>query len=257
MTKSLLRTRMMKSLMTKLGYGNYLRRLTKNAFCDQQMLLSGLKVQKIFDIGAHVGQTATEYSRLFPESTIYCFEPFPESFEKLCKRFKGNSLVKPIQFAVSDKAAHARKFYVNQCSNTNSLLPTVEDVTCWSNIQNVATIEVPVTTIDDFCKKEAINEIQILKMDIQGGELLALKGATEKLHQEAISLIYTEVEFVPLYKKQALFYEIYNFLSDYGYTLFDIYDINYTQSGQLIWCNAIFLSAHVHARMIKRTNESQ
>jgi hypothetical protein len=52
MTKRLLRTSMMKSLITKLGYESLLRRLTKNAFCDQQMLLSGTKVQTIFDIGA-------------------------------------------------------------------------------------------------------------------------------------------------------------------------------------------------------------
>ena len=250
MTKFLLRTRLVKSLMRKLGYGSYLRTLSKNAFSDQQMLLSGVRVQTIFDIGAHVGQTAVKYSRLFPESRIYCFEPFPESFEELRRRFEGNSLVKPVQFAVSNKAARAHKFYVNQSSNTNSLLPTVDDVEYWipSNIiKNVATIEVPVTTIDDFCKQESINEIQILKMDIQGGELMALEGATEKLNQGAISLIYTEVEFVPLYKDQALFYEICDFLSGYGYTLFDIYDVRYTRNGQLIWCNAIFLSAHARA----------
>jgi hypothetical protein len=151
-----------------------------------------------------------------------------------------------------------RKFYVNQCSNTNSLLPTVDNVEHWipSNIvagfQNVATIEVPATTIDAFCKQESINEIQILKMDIQGEELMALKGATEKLNQGAISLIFTEVEFVPLYKNQALFYEICDFLAGYGYTLFDIYDINYMANGQLVWGNAIFFSAHVRARMIKK-----
>jgi len=258
MAKFLLRTRLMKSLMTKLGYGSYLRTLSKNAFSDQQMLLSGIKVQAIFDIGAHVGQTVAKYSTLFPESTIYCFEPFPESFEELRRRFKGNSLVKPIQFAVSNKVVPTHKFYVNQCSDTNSLLPTVDDVEYWSNILNVTTIEVPVTTIDAFCKQESINEIQILKMDIQGGELMALKGATEKLNQEAISLIYTEAEFVPLYKDQARFYEICDLLSGYRYTLFDIYDVHYTRNGQLVWCNAIFLSARMRARMIKKIiNESQ
>jgi FkbM family methyltransferase len=261
--KFLLRTKATKSLMTKLGYESYLRRLSKNAFSDQQMLLSGIKVQTIFDIGANVGQTAAEYSRLFPKSTIYCFEPFPESFEELRTRFRGNSLVKPIQSAISNKVVHTGKFYVNQLSNTNSLLQTVDDVAHWiplnivAGFQNVATIEVPVTTIDDFCSQESINEIQILKMDIQGGELMALKGSTEKLNQGAISLVYTEIEFVPLYKNQALFYEICDFLAGYGYTLFDIYDVHSTRNGQLVWGNAIFLSAHVLARMIKKTNESQ
>lgn len=217
--------------------------LRRDAFHDQQMLLSGTQVQTIFDIGANIGQTTAKYSSLFPESTIYSFEPLPESFQKLHRRFKGNNLVKPIQLAVSDKVGK-RKFYVNQDSGTDSLLPTVDEVGYWvapNIIKNIATIEVPVTTIDDFCRQVSINEIQILKMDIQGGELMALEGATEKLSQGFISLIYTEILFVPIYEGEALFYEICNFLSGYGYTLFNMYNFYYAKNGQVKWGDAIFI----------------
>jgi len=216
---------------------------SRDAFRDQQMLLSGTRVQTILDIGAHIGETAVRYSSAFPESTIYSFEPFPESFQELRRRFKGNGLVKPIQLAISNKAGR-RKFYVNQASGTNSLLPTVDDVGYWVTpdlVTNIATIEVAVTTIDDFCKQEIIDEIQILKMDIQGGELRALEGATEKLRQGSVSLIYTEILFVPIYEGQALFYEICNFLSGYGYTLFNMYNCCCSRKGQVKWGDAIFI----------------
>jgi len=226
----------------ELYYG--LRGITKDAFYDQRMLLSDTKVQTIFDIGASGGQTTAKYSSLFPEATIYSFEPFPESFQKLRRRFEGNSLVKPIQFAVSNKVGK-RKFYINQNSATNSLLPTTDDAEYWADspnaIRSVTTIEVAVTTIDDFCKQESINEIQILKMDIQGGELNALQGATEKLNERSILLIYTEILFVPIYEGQTLFYEICNLLSGYGYRLFDMYNFAHARNGQIKWGDAIFV----------------
>jgi FkbM family methyltransferase len=181
---------------------------------------------------------------LFPEATIYSFEPFPESFQKLRRRFEGNSLVKPIQFAVANKVGK-KKFYVNQNSATSSLLPTTDSAEYWVDpnaIKNITTVDVAVTTIDDFCKQESIDEIQILKLDIQGGELMALQGATEKLRQGSILLIYTELLFVPIYEGGALFYEMCDLLSGYGYTLFNMYNFYHARSGHIKWGDAIFVS---------------
>jgi FkbM family methyltransferase len=165
------------------------------------MLLCRNKVSTIFDVGAHTGETVAKYKPLFPRSTIYSFEPFPESFEKLRKRFVSDSSVKPIPIAISDKAG-IREFYVNQLSEANSLLPRPTSGRRYypMNAQTITKIEVPVTTIDGFCKEQSISEIHILKMDIQGGELMALQGATEYLSRGLIALIYTELLFVPHYE---------------------------------------------------------
>ena len=238
------------SLKRNLVYLGYeIRRITTGAFHDQRMLLSGTRVRTIFDIGANTGKVTARYSKLFPEATIYSFEPFPESFQKLRRRFEGNSLVKPIQFAVSNKVGK-KKFYVNQDSTTNSLLPTGDDAGCWvdpNDMKSVTTIDVPVTTIDNFCKQESIDEIQILKMDIQGGELMALVGASEKLGQGSILLIYTEILFVPIYEGEAFFYEICGLLSGYGYKLFNMYNFYHARNGHIKWGDAIFVSPRLSA----------
>lgn len=237
------------SLTRNLGYlCHELRRITTGAFIDQQMLLSGTRAQTIFDVGANIGKSTAKYSSLFPESTIYSFEPFPESFQKLRRRFEGNSFVKPIQLAVSNKVGK-KKFYIYQDSTTNSLLPTVDGAGHWVEpdaVRNIATIEAPVTTIDNFCKREAIDEIHILKMDIQGGELMALEGATEKLSQGSILLIYTELLFVPIYEGETSFYEICDLLSGYGYTLFNMYNFYHTRNGQIKWCDVIFVNPRLN-----------
>jgi FkbM family methyltransferase len=238
-----------KSLIKKLGYD--IVPGSKDPFHVQQMLLSSIKVKTIFEIGANIGQTVEKYGSVFPESIIYCFEPFQESFEVLHNRFKKNTLIKTFQLAVSNKTGKTR-FYVHKKSATNSMLSTMDNVEYWVNangIQHIKTIEVPVTTIDTFCQQELINEIQILKMDIQGGELMALEGAIEKLSRRSISLIYTEITFVPIYKGQAQFHQICSFLFNYDYTLFDMYNLNYARNGQLKWCDAIFISPQVENKI--------
>lgn len=239
-----------KSLIRHLGYEVH-KVHYKDAFYDQKMLLRGDKVLTTFDVGANIGQTTAKYKTLFPESTIYSFEPLPESFERLCNKFERDNLVRPVQMAVADKTGIG-EFYVRQWSGTSSLLPLPKSGRRYypKKVETIIDkIEVPVTTIDDFCREESISEIHILKMDIEGGELVALQGATEKLKQHSIALIYIEVIFVPLFEGP-MFYEISNFLSNYGYTLFDIYNDSHARNGQLRSADAIFISPQIRRDVI-------
>jgi hypothetical protein len=65
--------------------GFELRRKGKSAF-DVQRSLCPKPRPVISDVGAHVGETSTEYRRLFPDGKIYAFELFPESFLALRSR---------------------------------------------------------------------------------------------------------------------------------------------------------------------------
>ena len=232
-----------------------LRGLVKCPYRDQRMLLADIGVVVVLDVGAHVGTTVAKYKKLFPEATIYGFEPFHDSYEKLRSRFSECKLVKPIQAAISNRSGTGQ-FHAYRNSATNSLLPADNQARqasdrgrCWmeqpSVIEELRTIDVPLITIDDFCERESIDRVDILKMDIQGGELMALEGAREKLRQAAISVIYCEMLFVPLYIGQASFDKVCNYLSSYDYRLFDMYNFTYTKSGRLEWCDAIFIGPMV------------
>ena len=224
----------------------YFRERPRDPFLHQQYLINShyKKVTTIFDIGSFIGNTVDKYRSLFPEATIYSFEPFPESYKKLGERFEADNLVKRFNAAVADKAG-TRQFFVRGRNDANSLLPSVTagqryDHTEAATINTV--IDVPVTTIDDVCRKESLPEIQVLKMDMEGGELMALRGAMDMLSQHLIGLIYTEVTFVPHNQDEPLFHEIVEFLSSYGYTLFDIYSIIRARNGQVRRADTIFVS---------------
>jgi hypothetical protein len=99
-------------------------------------------------------------------------------------------------------------------------------------------------TLDEFCRNKRINCIDILKLDIQGGELRALKGAARLLSERRIRLVYAEVLFVHIYQGQAWFDDLAAFLRSAGYSLFDLYNFVYTESGQVKWGDAIFVPGY-------------
>ena len=100
--------------------------------------------------------------------------------------------------------------------------------------------KVQVVTIDHWAERNGNPEIQLMKFDIQGGELLALRGGARIL-QNSTLLVYTEILFNSLYKNGSIFCEIDLFLRKYGFVLHDIYKPKYDPKGLLLWGNAIYL----------------
>jgi len=225
-----------------------IRLYAKEEYRDQRLLLKESSVGTIFDVGAHIGESAIKYSRLFPSSKIYSFEPLPESFRILQSRFKNSPRVIPIQAAVSNSEG-IQQLFSNVDSATNSLLPITSEAAQWADapgsIQLNQKVEVKTVTVDGFCRDRNIERVAILKMDIQGSELLALNGATGSLRERAISLILCEMLFVPLYEGQAQFYQVCAFLESFGYSLYGLYNFAYSGGGQLKWCDGLFVSPDI------------
>ena len=211
-------------------------------FFVQNFFLGKEKNLAVFDVGAYVGDIATTYAKIFPQATIYCFEPFPNSFNKLSHLAKSSS-IKPFQIALSDQNSQA-KLHINTDRSCNSMFPrpTAGAKYYSENSHYISQIEVETQTLDTFCNTEGIADIDILKLDIEGAELKVLKGALGKLSDKRIRLIFTEVMFVAHYEGGCLFHEVSDFLSRYDYTLFNLYNLKRARNGQLRWGNAIFLN---------------
>jgi FkbM family methyltransferase len=218
-----------------------------NAYSDQKLLLQNREVKIIFDVGANVGQTIIEYQKLFSNAIIYAFEPFAETFAVLSETYSTIDSLKPYKLAITDTTT-IKPFFYNKFNPTNSLLPICKESGKYVENQlteNIGSTDVKTITLDDFCQRESISKIHILKMDIQGGELMALQGAINLLSQKSIDLIYTEVLFAKLYEKQANFYDLCDFLEQYDYILYGLYNFSYGKNGVLAWGDAIFISPSI------------
>lgn len=224
-----------------LGYIQSLKKsdFQENAFDVQQKLMLNAP-NVIFDIGANRGDTAIKYSNLFPKATIFAFEPFEETFKKLKDNVKDYPNINIYNFAISDKIGETF-FYSNKNEDTNSILPSSKiGLSSDEQVKTIGQTIINTDTIDAFCVSHKIDKIDILKMDIQGAELMALTGAKKILDAKKIDLIYTETYFRRQYNNQPLFHEISKFLADYGYYLQDVYSPIYG-NGSIAWCDSIFL----------------
>jgi FkbM family methyltransferase len=213
---------------------------SKDPFIFQHNFFLKKKVNQIFDIGANTGITVERYHQLFPNAKIHAFEPFPASYQVLNKKFQDNSSIAMNQLGVF-KTKGSLDFFVNQNVDTNSLFqPIKSGLSSDNQTINIGKIFIDTISLDEYCNSNEIKKIEILKMDIQGGELDALIGAINLIKTKSIDLIYCEAFFIRQYLKQPLFYDIATYLDSNGYSLQDIYSPFYG-NGSLAWCDAIFL----------------
>jgi len=244
-----------KKVYEKYGYNlGVLKQKLEQDFLDQQKLLAGFEVKTIIDAGANVGQTTLKYKKLFPQAKIYAFEPFPESFRKLKENYEFDPLVKSEDAALSDKEGF-EFLQVNNSVCTNSLLKTeapasisFHDVD--NQIETKSEIKIRTATLDNYCAANKIGNIDILKMDVQGGELKILIGAENLLKNENISVIFSEVEFTRIYKDQPLFFDICAHLNKFGYSLYNVYNLHSAKNGQLVCGDAIFVNQKIRKNII-------
>ena len=212
-------------------------------------MLSPSRPQMIFDVGAHVGLAAARFRELFPGVKIHCFEPFPESFEKL---EAAASVLQPIElhrFALADTDGELQ-FSVNSNSATNSLLASDERAEVYwrgDTPRTLGSLTVKARTLDAFARDNAIEAIDVLKMDVQGGEYDVLQGAREMLSRQAIGLIYMELITAPTYLGQHRIREYLELFDANGYELFELYNFGRSH-GRLLQTDIIVVNAETLGR---------
>jgi len=139
-----------------------------------------------FDIGANIGWYAILLAKQFGKALqVYAFEPDDLNFSLLSGNLKRNAVenITPIKFAAAEEAATKTLYrYKEGNLGRHSLLPTEGLET-----QNVNTI-----TLDRFVEERHITpeKVKLIKMDIEGYEYFALRGAEKLLRH--MPLILTE-----------------------------------------------------------------
>jgi FkbM family methyltransferase len=140
-----------------------------------------------------------------------------------------------IQVVVSDVDDKEVDFKITNNGESSSILNLKTHLQEHPNIFVTEIRKLKTTTINTLFNKHQIpfDTYDFINLDIQGAELLALKGATEILPY--ITSIYTEVNEKELYENCVLIPELESFLSEYG---FERISISMTQHG---WGDALYM----------------
>jgi len=206
-----------------------------NSEDHQRMLVNDAKI--IFDVGANIGQSAKTYRRLYPCADIWSFEPFPSTYESLCRSLSDQKF-HPMALALSDRTSRT-KLNIGAVSITNSLLRRHSDTG--------ETIEVQTDTIDRFCREQEISNIDILKVDVEGAEDRVFKGAKEMFSRGAVRSVFVEVYFRPVYERMPLFWDLDTHLKKFGFGLCGLYSLSSSRDGFLSFGNALYLRQEEYA----------
>lgn len=149
---------------------------------DKLTTLDSVRNKHIIDAGGYVGDTALLFSS-YTDKSIHVFEASPSNMDIIRETIRLNQLenIVPVSKALGEKSGTAT-FSLGERNSCNSLVERPG-----YNYPNH--IEVSVITLDDYVRENNL-EVGLIKVDIEGGEQLLLKGAVETIRtQHPILLI--------------------------------------------------------------------
>lgn len=171
----------------------------------------------LIDVGANIGAfcfLAADVLRARGGRAI-AVEPLPQNFGFLEESLRANGLgdvIELLPVAVGD--AEGTLLLEEQRSGE---IANARPLT-WTNEDAAAAASVPMTTLDRLVREHAIRNVQFLKLDIEGAELFALRGARALLEEQR-PLVYAELHRQFMAANGTTFDEVAAFAASAGYDL--------------------------------------
>lgn len=173
----------------------------------------------IFDIGANDGRWSLELCRhLDAGAKFYLFECASYCFHGLERRMKDIPNAKIIKHALSDHQGSI-DFHVTTVGSGCGSVHERKDAGIID--YDYKKIKVEAVSLDNFCADNQIEHIDFLKMDIEGHEYTALKGALRMLKEHKISALSFEFGSSNV-NSRTYFKDFFELLSGNGYNIYRI-----------------------------------
>jgi len=169
----------------------------------------------ILDVGSRDLKQSIEFSSVYPEAKIHAFEPNPEQYN-ICKTASENyENINVYQYAVSDVESKLNFYVTHGNVGASSLLKPIH--VPFGTSQDYSCISVDCIRLDKWFTNNNIETVDILWMDTQGIELLALKGMGNFLR--TVKYIHCEAATSAYYEGHILKNDLDQFLIDSGFDI--------------------------------------
>lgn len=208
------------------------------AAIEHRQALAGIHVATIVDVGANKGQFALLAAELFPDATIYCFEPLEEPAARLRKML--GTGVKLFETAIGGSESQGI-INVSRRDDSSSLLPIAKQSEIFPGTELREKRVISVAPLTKYLSLEKLNQPALLKIDVQGYELEVLKGCDPLLFR--FGYIYLECSFIELYQRQALAGEVIVHLIDRNFWLSGVYNQVLDCNGRPVQADFLFTNA--------------
>lgn len=230
--------RVVNALVAPLGLEIRRRRARpgEDPFRDMKALAGDCRSPLIIDVGANEGQSVANFRRVFKSPRIHAFEPSRSTFDLLQRSTSGIA-----DLRLNNCAVGARESTLVMRENSSHVMssPLRLGRTGWGRI--TSEYEVPVVALDDYCERNRISKIDILKSDTQGYETEVLAGSARMLGSGNVHMVFVELILSDMYQDLPRWDLIVGFLLDRDFKLVAFCDANY-QEGRLGWLDALFVN---------------
>lgn len=166
----------------------------------------------VIDIGANIGYfTLLAADLVGPTGKVVCYEPNPTTFDQLQRNIALNPYtnIVSVQSALSDVAGKGR-ISVRRDSALNTFALTATE----------PGIDVQMETLDDSLRNLSIRKCDLVKMDIEGAEFLAVQGMEDTIARNPNIEFVIEVHPLQIEKLGGTVNEFLQFFVDRGFKLF-------------------------------------
>lgn len=170
------------------------------------------------DVGARWGADGA-LLLLQEKAKLLCFDPDAEE----CARLQAAHSIEKVEYVPLALGADGQDLHLTITKDPacSSVYPPMEEIyrtyPALDVIRPERVVSVASTTIDAYLLERGIGKPSLFKLDTQGSELDILKGASASLGEACMLDI--EVEFNPMYRGQALFGDVDQFLRSHGFVL--------------------------------------
>ena len=138
----------------------------------------------VIDIGAHIGRyTITSSKQVGNTGKVLAIEADPDNFQLLKRNIALNNLknVLPLNYAVFSTRTRMKLYEQSASAKYNSLM-----LARAAKTKNY--VEVNADTLDSILKLNEVNQVNWIKIDVEGAEFEVLKGSTKTLSTDNVSL---------------------------------------------------------------------
>lgn len=192
----------------------------------------------VVDIGANRGQFALAVRAESPAAIIHSFEPLAKPAAVYRQVFDGD------QFAFLHPAAIGPEqgkvtIHISARDDSSSLLPIAKKQNeVFPGTAEIGTDEVDVGPLQAFIAAGDIVTPALLKLDVQGFELEALRGSAQLL--DCFKYVYAECSFIEMYEGQAFADAVIAWLKEHGFLIVGVYNVNHDANGAPVQADFLF-----------------
>ena len=216
-------------------------RMTKRSsvydFMRKSYYTFGVPQKGVIHVGARNGEELEFYVAHDVKNVLW-IEADPAAEPDLKRAVAKHPGSKVAMFAASDANGIITLHKTANSGHSSSVLKLKNHLIHYPGITEVEAIQVPQWRLDDYLSAEDKATYNMMVMDIQGAELIALRGATNTL--KSIDAIIAEVNYDELYEGCALIGDLDEFLKQQGFTRVDLISVAYYTGDALYVKNKFF-----------------